>query len=343
MSGTAAAANPTPAPRALQGPDRAAALLLAMGKPAASRLLKRFDSAELKEIARAASKLGTISAGEIENAIEDFAGEFAAGMSLVGTADEVEKLLTGILPTEQISDIMTDVVGQKTTNGVWERTSQVAEAVLVDFLANEHPQTAAFVLTKLPSESAAGILGLLPQELRNNVMRRMSGLRPVTAPALRLLESSMHEALLTTLGRGSSSDAYLRMADILNRMEADQVQDVLSAVAEGRPDIAKALRRLLFRFEDIAKLSQKARTKVFDQVPADQVVLALRGVEGELQEMILSSLASRSRRMVEHELQSADEVDARAVADSRRQISNRIMQLISKGEIEFNPSENEAE
>ena len=109
----AAAAASVPAPRALQGPDRAAALLLAMGKPAASRLLKRFDSAELKEIARAASALGTISAGDVESLIEEFAGEFAAGMSLMGTADEVEKLLTGILPGEQISDIMADVIGQK--------------------------------------------------------------------------------------------------------------------------------------------------------------------------------------------------------------------------------------
>ena len=90
-----------------------AALLLAMGKPAAGRLLKHFDSAELKEIARAASGLGTIPASELEVVIEEFADQFAAGMSLLGTAQEVEKLLTGILPTEQISEVMADVLNQK--------------------------------------------------------------------------------------------------------------------------------------------------------------------------------------------------------------------------------------
>ena len=48
----------------------------------------------------------------------------------MGTADEVEKLLTGILPGEQISDIMADVMGQKTAtsnSAVWDRVAQIAE------------------------------------------------------------------------------------------------------------------------------------------------------------------------------------------------------------------------
>ena len=102
MSAAAAAVvSNVPAPRVLHGADRVAALLLAMGKPAAGRLLKHFDSAELKEIARAASGLGTIPAAELEAIIEEFAEQFAAGMSLLGTAQEVEKLLTGILPTSR--------------------------------------------------------------------------------------------------------------------------------------------------------------------------------------------------------------------------------------------------
>ena len=187
------------------------------------------------------------------------------------------------------------------------------------------------------------MLGSMPPELRNGLMRRMTSLKPVTAAALRVLESGMHDALLTTLERNTASDAYLRMADILNRMEPEQTDEILSAIEEGRPDVAKSLRRLLFRFEDLAKLTPKARATVFDQIPADKVVLALREVEGELLEMVLSSIASRTRRMVEHELQSAGEVDPRAVNDARRQIADRAMALISKGEIDLNASENEPE
>src|SRR5262245_47052811 len=160
----AAAALAAPAPRSLQGADRVAALLLAMGKPAASRLLKHFDSAELKEIARAASGLGTIPAPELEAVIQEFADQFAAGMSLLGTAQEVEKLLTGILPNEQISEVMADVLNQKSvTSTVWERSSEAQEAALVDFLTGEHPQTAALILSKLRPATAAKVIALVPE------------------------------------------------------------------------------------------------------------------------------------------------------------------------------------
>src|SRR5882724_10563216 len=198
----AAAALAVPAPRSLQGADRVAALLLAMGKPAASRLLKHFDSAELKEIARAASALGTIPAPALEVVIEEFADQFAEGMSLIGTAQEVEKLLTGILPIEQISEVMSDVLNQKPiTNTVWERSSEAQDAALVEFLSNEHPQTAALILSKLRPASAARVIGHLPESLRNNLMRRMTVMKPVSASAMRLLESSMHDALLTVLNK----------------------------------------------------------------------------------------------------------------------------------------------
>lgn len=345
MSGATVTPITTPA-RTLHGPERVAALLLAMGKPTASLLLKRFDPLELREIARAASSLGPISAADLEPVIDEFAGEFAAGMSLLGTAEEVERLLTGILPGEQISDIMADVLGQETAAPgnvptVWERLGEVAEGSLADYLAKEHPQTAALILSRLSSEAAAKVIGQMSDNLRNGVMRRMTALRPVTAAGLRLLEGGMQEALISALAKSAPSEAYSRMADILNRMDQEHIDSILATIAEGRPDIAGALRRMLFRFEDIAKLSDKARMTVFDQVPAEEVVLALRDTDSEFRELVLSSIASRSRRMVEHELESGDEPEPRAVNDARRSISDRIMDLISKGEIEFNPSENE--
>ena len=46
-------------------------------------------------------------------------------------------------------------------------------------------------------------------------------------------------------------------------------------------------------------------------------MLALRGTEAEFKGPVLSSMASRARRMVENELQT-DEPDPRAVGDARR-------------------------
>ena len=79
----------------------------------------------------------------------------------------------------------------------------------------------------------------------------------------------MHDALLTVLGKSAANETNARMADILNRMEHEIIDGILSSIAEVRPETAKALKRLMFRFEDIAKLTAKARMTIFDQVPSD--------------------------------------------------------------------------
>jgi flagellar motor switch protein FliG len=157
---------------------------------------------------------------------------------------------------------------------------------------------------------------------------------------MRLLESSMHDALLTVLNKSAVNDTNVRIADILNRMEHEIIDGILSNIEEVRPDTAKALKRLMFRFDDIGKLNAKARMTIFDQVPAEQVVLALRGTDDTFRELVLSSIASRARRMVESELQSSDEPDPKAVNEARRSIADRVMELIGKGEIDINVSEN---
>lgn len=333
-----AAALTQPDARAFEGADKVAALLLAMGKPAAGRLLKHFDAAELKEITRAAADLGPIAPTDLELLIEEFAGEFAAGVSLLGTAQEVEKLLTGILPAEQIAAIMTDVLGGE-NGSVWEKASETPEGPLVELLSQEHPQTAAFILSKVNTACAARVISQMAEAPRNALMRRLATINPVNDMAARLAEGSL-DAALAGLASKSGNEVNVRMADILNRMEHKHIDDILDDLAQARPDTAKAVKSLLFRFEDIDKLTAKARTALFDGIPAERVVLALKGTGAEFRELVLSAIASRARRMVESELDNGDEPNPRAVAEARRMISDRVLELAGRGEIELNASEN---
>ncbi|HUB63099.1 MAG TPA: flagellar motor switch protein FliG, partial [Methylocella sp.] len=147
--------------RALKGPDKAAALLLCMGKPLASRLLTKFDADELKRITRSIAQLGTVPAPTLEALVEEFAGQFANGVDLSGSPDEVEQMLDGILPPEQLADVMSDVTGNS-NHAMWDRLSNVPESVFAGFLINEHPQTSAFIVSKISPSCAAKVVGQLP-------------------------------------------------------------------------------------------------------------------------------------------------------------------------------------
>jgi flagellar motor switch protein FliG len=272
------------AARMLFGAEKVAALLLAMDKPIAGRLLKRFDSLELRQVTRAASELGAVNPATIDKLIQEFSEQFTAGAELLGSAGEAESLLTGALAPEEAAEILSDVLGNS-NKAMWDRLSSAPEGAIASYLLKEHPQTFATVLSKLSSGAAARIMAQTPRDLRNSLMRRMLSPRPVMDPMMKLLERTLHEDLLLNVARNTGADTHSKIADIINKLERDQIEDVLQSLAEDRPKDAETLRGLLFTFEDIAKLSQKARTTVFDRIPADRVVMALKGTDPGFREM----------------------------------------------------------
>lgn len=327
-------ANPGTKP--LQGVDRVATLLLAMGKPAASRLLKHFSPEEIKLITRSAAELGPVSPVQLEALIDEFAAQFSNGASLFGTAGEVEKLLSGVLPPEQIAELMTDVLGNS-NKSIWDRISTVSEGVLATYLMKEHPQTAALILSKVKPACAAKVMGHLPHDLRNGLMRRMLTFKPIVDETMRIIEKTIHEDFMINFSRNMGADTHAKMADIINKMERDHMEEVLQSLTEVRPKSAEILKGLLFTFDDIVNLAPRARTALFDQIPNDRVVLALKGTDEAFRNIILSSLASRVRRMVEHELNGKEPASQRDVLEARRAITDLALEMAGRGEIELNP------
>jgi flagellar motor switch protein FliG len=326
----------------LVGPAKVAALLLAMGRPLAGRLLKHFDQDELREITRAVAELGVVPMTTIEDMIEEFAGNFAKGAGLMISPNDAEHLLSGLLSAEEISDIMSDVTGNS-NQSIWQRLSGVSEMLFAGYLVKEHPQTGAAILSKVTPVCAAKVMGQLPREFRNEVMRRMVGIALVAEPAMRIIESTLQEDLLVNVARNNRTAHNGRMADIINKMEREQMEDVLQSLAEVRPKVAEVLRGLLFTFDDIIKLPTKSRLVLFDQIPTERVVLALKGTDANFRNSILSTLSSRARRVVETELSSGGPAPHREVVKARRMIADLALEMSERGELELNSEEEDEE
>lgn len=340
MNATNTAKNTAPATVPLQGVDRVAALLLTMGKPLATRLMGHFDGSEIKTITRAVAELRPIPAAQVEEIIEEFAAEFSTGAHLFGTANEVEKLLTGVLAPEQIAEIMQDVLGNS-NRSIWDRISNVSENMLASYVAKEHPQTAALILSKVKPSCAAKVMSHLPQNLRNDLMRRMLTFKPIVDETMRIIERTIHEDFMMNFSRNMGADTHARMADIINKMEREHMEDVLQSLTAVRPKSAEILKGLLFTFDDVVNLTPKARTLIFDQIPTDRTVLALKGTDPGFREVILQSLASRARRMVEQELASGEPAAQRDVIEARRMITDLALDMAGRGEIELNSDSEE--
>jgi flagellar motor switch protein FliG len=336
----------TPAPKApppppkLTGAKKVAALLLSMDRKLASRLLKYFDEDDIKLIAQTASDLGTVPKPVLDELIEEFASNLKSGGDLMATADEVEQLLNGVVPPEQIAEIMSQV-RTKSLQSIWLRLGEVPETSLSQYLAREHPQIGAFVLSRANPAYAAGTLRMLPSLMRNEIMRRMLSIKPVLETPLKLLEGALKEDILYKSTRNAGPTIHGRLADIINKMDRKHMDEVLNDLEQHRPKEAELVRALLFTFDDIAKLSQPALLALFDQVPPERTIVALQGAEAHLRELILEAVPGRARRMIEQELATGKKALTKEVTKARRAIADLALEMIEKGIIELNTPEDE--
>ena len=323
---------------ALTRPQKAAAILVALGKPAAGRLLKFFKQEELRELMDGARSLRTIPQGELERIVAEFESEFAEGAGLLDSADTMDTIFNETLSAEEMTALMSNSpVGgtvAEEVEPVWPMLEEIEAERVGVFLMNEHPQTAAYALTNLSPSYAAKVLLAFAKPARGEVVKRMLSVGPVPAEVSMILEAELRAALVDDSGAQTSSAGQMRVASVLNELDKSQLDEVMDDLASAGATNLEAIRSQLFAFEDIELLEHRHRVTLFDGIGADVVTLALRGVEPALTEAILSALGARSRRMIEAELKAdPGNISAVDIIKARRSIASAAIQLASKNAI----------
>jgi flagellar motor switch protein FliG len=317
--------------RTLTGAEKVGVLLLALGKQRASSLLKKFNPEELNILVRSTEVMPTVSAAELESIVEEFESQLGQGTPFVGRAEDVRRLVSDAISENRSSG---DPNEQFTARqDVWSQLAALPDDVLVAHFQKQTPQVAAYYLDRLGSERASTVLKALSPQVRNDLLNRILGMGQVSPQVIDALETGLHDELFDVDHR--SSDKYVSLAGILNNMDKDESASVLEYLASVKPKDAEAIRKMLFKFEDLMRLPARALTALMDGIPVERTVLALQGADQELQAKVLSALAPRARRMAEAELQSPANVPARDIADARRNIVDSVLRLSSEGLIDI--------
>lgn len=315
--------------------QKAAAILVAMGKPAAGRLLKFFKQDELRALMDGARLLRTIPQAELERVVAEFEAEFAEGAGLLDSADTMDTIFSETLTPEEMAALMSDEpppVAAIQSTPVWPQLEQLEPERVGAFLAAEHPQAAAFVLSNLASSFAAQVLLTLGKPQRGEIVKRMLALQDVVPEAATLIETELRSKLVEDNSAKASSGGQMRVASVLNELDKSQLDEIMDDLQMAGGTNLESIRAQLFAFEDIVLLDQKARVSLFDGIAADVVTMALREADEAMVEAILSALGVRARRMIESELKSdPGNVTAADIARARKTIASTAIRLASQG------------
>jgi flagellar motor switch protein FliG len=330
---TLAGRQPASGPgRHLRGPERAAVLMLALGDQYGEQVWKMLDDDDLRTLSLTMSSLGTVDAGSVEALLLEFVGRLSASGTLLGNYDATERLLQQHLPPERVMIIMDEIRGPAGRN-MWEKLSNVQEAVLANYLKNEYPQTVAVVLSKIKPEHAARVLAILPEETALDVVTRMLKMEAVQKDVIERVENTLRTEFMSNLSQTRRRDAHEVMAEIFNNFDRQTETRFITALEEQNRESAERIKTLMFTFDDLIKLDAGSAQTLMRYVDKDQLATALKGASDTVRQFFFKNMSSRAAKLLVDDMQARGAVRLKDVDAAQALLVNLAKDLAAKGEI----------
>ena len=331
--------NPLPTPigeppelKKFSGLQRAAALMLALGREHGAPIWEQLSAEEIKELSAAISQLGRVPSSVVEYLLVQFSGEVSSMASLHGSYETTERLLGGIMDPDRVKEIMEDIRGPSGRT-MWDKLSNVSETVLASYLKNEYPQTVAVILHKLRSDHAARVLAELPRDMATDVVMRMLRMETVQKEVIQEVEQTLKGEFMTNLSRSQRRDPHEAMAELFNALDRSTEEAMLTALDERAPETAERIRALMFTFEDLGNLTPGAIQTIVSNCDKRELALALKGAPEELKYLFLSAMTERAAKLMRADMDAMGPVRARDCEEAQTALVRLAKNLGDRGEI----------
>jgi flagellar motor switch protein FliG len=328
--------------RTLTGAEKAAIFMLALGEEHTSKIFEHMDDEEIMEISTTMAGLGKISANVVERLFVDFAEQMSSTSNLVGTLDSTERLLTKVLGKDKVNQIMEEIRGPAGRT-MWEKLGNVNEEILANFLQKEYPQTVAVVLSKIQSDHAARVLGMLPENFALEVIHRMLRMEAVQKEVLEDVEKTLRTEFMANLSRTQRRDSHELMAEIFNNMERSTETRFMDELSRSAPESAEKIRSLMFTFEDLAKLDPTSIQTLIRAVDKDKLPTALKGATETLRDLFFSNMSERAAKIMKEDMGAMGPVRLKDVEEAQQYIVSVTKDLEGRGEIAISTGNEEDE
>jgi flagellar motor switch protein FliG len=324
------------------GIERAAALMLTLGREHGAPIWDQLSVEEVKDLSSAIAQLGRVPSHVAEHLLISFTGEVTSMNALHGSYETAERLLDGVLPNDRVREIMEDIRGPAGRT-MWDKLSNVSESVLARYLKNEYPQTVAVILSKLKPENAAGVLAQLPPDIATEVIQRMLRMETVQKDVLLQVEQTLRSEFMNNLSRSQRHDPHEAMAEVFNAMDRSTEEAMLFALDEHAPESAERIRALMFTFEDLGGLVPQAAAVIVRQADKRQMALALKGATDDIRRLFLGTMTERSAKLMREDMAAMGPVRARDCEEAQTALVRLAKQLADSGDILLvDPKSNDA-
>jgi flagellar motor switch protein FliG len=316
----------------IDGRKKAALLLVSLGRDRAADVFRHLREDEIEALSLEMAKIQRVEPGITESVLQEMVAMVQAYDSLVaGGVDYAREVLQQALGPDRAAEI----IGRLSTvieMRPFEFLRRTPPEQIVNFLRNEAPQTIALVVANLHTTLSAQVLQHLPENQQADIALRIARMGETSPEVVKQVEDVVRAKLASVVQQEYSVAGGIKsLADILNSVDRSTERNVLDSLTETDEELAAEVRRLLFVFEDIVKLDDRAIQLVLREADQKDLALALRGVSEEVRDRVLANMSERGAQMLLEEMEYQPPQRKRVVEEAQGRVVAIVRKLEEAG------------
>ena len=318
----------------ITGVQKAAILLIALGPDKSSNVFKHLKEDEIEQLTLEIANTRSVSPAMKDAVLDEFyevclAQQYIAEGGIGYAKDLLEKALG--------SERAKDVIGKLTASlqvRPFEFVRKTDASQLLNFIQDEHPQTIALILSYLSSNQASAIISALSPEKQTDVAKRIAQMDRTSPDVIKEVEKVLEQKLASLVNQDYTIVGGVdSIVNILNTVDRSTEKHIMENLEIEEPELADEIRRKMFVFEDILLLDNRAIQTVLREVENNELAVALKNANEDVQKVIFDNLSSRLASMIKEDMEFMGPVRLKDVEDAQQKIVNIIRKLEDAGEI----------
>ena len=316
------------------GVQKAAVLLIVLGPERSAKVFQHLKDDEIENLTLEIANTKTIP-GDVKDAVIDEFYEICLAQQYIaeGGIAYAKQLLDKALGAERART----VIGKLTASlqvRPFEFMRKTDPSQLLNFIQDEHPQTIALILSYMPSAQAAAVVSALAPEKQADVARRIAMMDRTSPDMIKEVEKVLEKKLSSLVNQDYTIVGGVdAIVNILNTVDRSTEKHIMEELEIDEPELADEIRRKMFVFEDILLLDNRSIQTVLREVDNNELSIALKNANEEVQKAIFDNLSSRLAAMIKEDMEFMGPVKLKDVEEAQQKIVNIIRKLEDSGEI----------
>ncbi len=318
----------------LNGVQKAAILLIALGPEKSSQIFKHLKEEEIEELTLEIANTRSISPALKEEVIEEFYQVCLAQQYIAeGGIGYAKELLEKALGDDRAQDVITKLTASLQVRP-FEFIRKTEPSQVLNFIQEEHPQTIAMILSYLSAGQASLIIGALPPEKQADVAKRIALMDRTSPEVIKEVERVLERKLSSLINQDYTiAGGVDAVVNILNTVDRGTEKRIMESLEIEEPELAEEIRKKMFVFEDILLLDDRAIQRVLRDVDNSDLGVALKGANDEVQAAIFKNLSTRLAAMIKEDMEFMGPVRMKDVEEAQQKLVGIIRKLEDSAEI----------